>query len=297
MRAQLEQLTFDRSSSFMVRSFLRPYFDAPWHYHPEFELTYIIKGQGQRFVADSIEPFQEGDLVLLGAHVPHFWRSSHEYYQADSTLIAEALVVQFSPQWVTEFINKLPDFHAISTLLRQSESGLVVESVSPELHHQLLQLPTLSEGFRLVSLLEILLQLASHSSLRPLASQTYQVTIDDSETERMKRILEFTLAHFHEEISLETIADVAHLTVPAFCRYFKKRTKKTYVEYLNHLKINQACQLLTDTELSIAQVGFECGFHNLSNFHQTFKRQMGLSPLAFRKKGLLRSSEHISTII
>lgn len=288
MRPLLEQLTFEHTSSFLVRAFERPYFDAPWHYHPEFELTYIVQGVGQRFVADSIEAFDAGDLVLLGAHVPHFWRNSVEFYQPNSALTAQAVVVQFPPQWVNDFINKVPDFKPISSLLLKSESGLVFSSVSPTLHQKLLQLPILTEGFRLVALLDILLQLATQTSFRSLASPTYRITIDDSETERMKRILEFTLAHFQEEISLETIADVAHLTVPAFCRYFKKRTKKTYIEYLNHLKINHACKLLTTSELSVAQVGLECGFHNLSNFHQTFRRQMGQSPLAFRKTHPLR---------
>ncbi|HAK77495.1 MAG TPA: AraC family transcriptional regulator [Runella sp.] len=288
MRPLLEQLTFEHTSSFLVRAFERPYFDAPWHYHPEFELTYIVQGAGQRFVADSIEAFDAGDLVLLGAHVPHFWRNSVEFYQQNSKLTAQAVVVQFPPQWVNDFINKFPDFKSIRSLLLKSESGLVFSAVSPTLHQNLLQLPTLTEGFRLVALLDILLQLATQTSFRSLASPTYRLTIDDSETERMKRILEFTLAHFQEEISLETIADVAHLTVPAFCRYFKKRTKKTYIEYLNHLKINHACKLLTTSELSVAQVGLECGFHNLSNFHQTFRRQMGQSPLAFRKTNPLR---------
>lgn len=288
MRPLLEQLTFEHTSSFLVRAFERPYFDAPWHYHPEFELTYIVQGAGQRFVADSIEAFDAGDLVLLGAHLPHFWRNSVEFYQQNSKLTAQAVVVQFPPQWVNDFINKVPDFKSIRSLLLKSESGLVFSAVSPTLHQNLLQLPTLTEGFRLVALLDILLQLATQTSFRSLASPTYRLTIDDSETERMKRILEFTLAHFQEEISLETIADVAHLTVPAFCRYFKKRTKKTYIEYLNHLKINHACKLLTTSELSVAQVGLECGFHNLSNFHQTFRRQMGQSPLAFRKTNPLR---------
>lgn len=288
MRPLLEQLTFEHTSSFLVRAFERPYFDAPWHYHPEFELTYIVQGAGQRFVADSIEAFEAGDLVLLGAHVPHFWRNSVEFYQHNSKLTAQAVVVQFPPQWVADFINKIPDFKSISSLLLKSENGLVFSSISPTLHQKLLQLPTLTEGFRLVALLDILLQLATQTPFRSLASPTYRITIDDSETERMKRILEFTLAHFQEEISLETIADVAHLTVPAFCRYFKKRTKKTYIEYLNHLKVNHACKLLTTSELSVAQIGLECGFHNLSNFHQTFRRQIGQSPLAFRKTNPLR---------
>ena len=132
-------------------------------------------------------------------------------------------------------------------------------------------------------MLEILLILSQDPSPKLLASTSYRITIDDAETDRMKRILDFTLTHFREEIDLESVAAEAHLTVPAFCRYFKKRTQKTYVEFLNNLRINHARGLLSNSELSIAQVGLDCGFHNLSNFHQVFKRQTGYSPLQYRK--------------
>ena len=284
MKPQLEKLTFETSSSFLARRFKRTYFDAPWHYHPEFELTYIVQGTGQRFVADSVHPFSEDDLVLLGSHLPHFWRNSSEFYQSDSQLSAESVVVQFPQALIDDFLAKVPDFKSIMVLLRHSIFGIQFSQEATEkVRDKLLQLPQLSEGFRFVALLDILLILSQDSSPTLLASAAYRITIDDAETERMKRILDFTLAHFQEEIHLETIAEIAHLTVPAFCRYFKKRTQKTYIEFVNQLKINHARKLLTDLELSVAQVGLECGFHNLSNFHQIFKRQIGKSPLQYRK--------------
>ena len=284
MRAQLEQLTFDTSNSLMVRRFSKAYFDAPWHYHPEFELTYIVKGTGQRFVGDSVQPFSAGDLVLLGAHLPHFWRNSHEFYEPHSSLEVEAIVIQFSQSLIDDFLGKIPDFKSIVNLLNQSFSGQHFgESTVQKVHTKLLQLPQLAVGFRLISLLEILLILSQDPSPTLLASTSYRITIDDAETDRMKRILDFTLTHFREEIDLESVAAEAHLTVPAFCRYFKKRTQKTYVEFLNNLRINHARGLLSNSELSIAQVGLDCGFHNLSNFHQVFKRQTGHSPLQYRK--------------
>lgn len=284
MKPQLEKLTFETSSSFLARRFKRSYFDAPWHYHPEFELTYIVQGSGQRFVADSVQPFSEGDLVLLGSYLPHFWRNSSEFYQSASPLLAESVVVQFPQALIDDFLAKVPDFKTIMALVNQSVFGIQFsEEFTEKVREKLLCLPHLPEGFRLVALLDILLILSQDVSPTLLASASYRITIDDAETERMKRILDFTLAHFQTEISLEQIAEIAHLTVPAFCRYFKKRTQKTYIEFLNQLKITHARKLLTDSELSVAQVGLECGFHNLSNFHQLFKRQMGLSPLQYKK--------------
>jgi AraC-like DNA-binding protein len=284
MRAQLEQLTFESSTFFIARSFKKAYFDAPWHYHPEFELTYIVKGTGQRFVGDSVQPFSEGDLVLLGAHLPHFWRNSHEFYEPHSSLEVEAIVIQFSQSLIDDFLGKIPDFKSIINLLKQSFSGQYFgESTVQKVHTKLVQLPHLPEGFRLITLLEILFILSQNPTPTLLASSSYRITIDDAETDRMKRILDYTLTHFQEEIQLTTIAQVAHLTVPAFCRYFKKRTQKNYVEFLNNLRINHARGLLSNSELSVAQVGLDCGFHNLSNFHHVFKRQTGHSPLQYRK--------------
>lgn len=284
MKPQLEKLTFETSSSFLARRFKRAYFDAPWHYHPEYELTYIVQGTGQRFVADSVQPFSEGDLVLLGSHLPHFWRNGLEFYQPDSQLSAESVVVQFPHALIDDFLTKVPDFKSIMNLLRKSVFGIQFSQETTEkVREKLLQLPQLSEGFRFITLLDILMILSQDLSPTLLASTSYRITIDDAETERMKRILDFTLTHFQDEIPLETIAEIAHLTVPAFCRYFKKRTQKTYVEFVTRLKINHARKLLADSELSVAQVGLECGFRNLSNFHQIFKRHTKKSPLQYRK--------------
>jgi AraC-like DNA-binding protein len=284
MKPQLEKLTFETSSSFLARRFKRAYFDAPWHYHPEFELTYIVQGKGQRFVGDSVQPFSEGDLVLLGAHLPHFWRNSSEFYHSDSQFSVESVVVQFPQALIDDFLTKVPDFKSVMNLVRQSVFGIQFSQETTEkVREKLLKLPELPGGFRFVTLLDILMILSQDLSPTLLASAAYRITIDDAETERMKRILDFTLVHFQEEISLETIAEIAHLTIPAFCRYFKKRTQKTYVEFVNQLKINHARKLLTDSELSVAQVGLECGFHNLSNFHQVFKRHISKSPLQYRK--------------
>jgi hypothetical protein len=193
MRAQLEQLTFDTSDSLMVRRFSKAYFDAPWHYHPEFELTYIVKGTGQRFVGDSVQPFLEGDLVLLGAHLPHFWRNSHEFYKPNSSLEVEAIVVQFSQSLVDDFLGKVPDFKGIVNLLKQSFSGQHFgEATVQKVHSKLLQLPQLTAGFRLIALLEILLILSQGPSPTLLASTAYRITVDDAETDRMKRILDFS---------------------------------------------------------------------------------------------------------
>ncbi|NBB19197.1 helix-turn-helix domain-containing protein [Runella sp. CRIBMP] len=283
MKPQLEKLSIEGSLSYLARGFNMAFFDAPWHYHPEYELTYIVKSHGQRFVGDHIGPFYEGDLVLLGSNLPHFWRNDDAFYQSNPALWAESVVIQFPQSLVYDFIEKVPEFTSIQELMKRSARGIKFSNESTQrIEKDILQLPYLPEGVRFISFLGILLALTKDKSAEALASSAYQITPDDADTERMKRIIEFTLRHFQEEIRLEIVAETAHMTVPAFCRYFKKRTQKTYVEFLNNFRLSHARKLLSNSDLSVAQVGLECGFRNLSNFHQIFKRHTGLSPLQYK---------------
>lgn len=283
MKAQLEKLAIDGSFSYLARHFKKAYFAAPWHYHPECELTYIVKSHGQRFVGDSVAPFYEGDLVLLGSNLPHFWRNDEHYYQSNPDLWSESVVIQFPPSLIIDFFEKVPEFKSIGELMQRSMRGVKFSAEATQnVEAAILQLPNLPDGLRFISFINILLSLANDTDIELLAGSAYQISPDDADTERMKRIIEFTLAHFQEEIRLEIVAETAHMTVPAFCRYFKKRTQKTYIEFLTGFRISHARTLLTDSELSVAQVGLDSGFQNLSNFHQVFKRQTGTSPLHYR---------------
>lgn len=285
MKAQLEKLAIDGSFSYLARHFKRAYFAAPWHYHPECELTYIVKSHGQRFVGDSVAPFYEGDLVLIGSNLPHFWRNDEHYYQSNPDFWSESVVIQFPPSLVDDFFDKVPEFRSIRELMQRSMRGVKFSAgATQNIEADILQLPNLPDGLRFLSFIKILLSLANDTGIELLAGSAYQITPDDADTERMKRIIEFTLAHFQEEIRLETVAETAHMTVPAFCRYFKKRTQKTYIEFLTGFRISHAQTLLTDSELSVAQVGLDSGFQNLSNFHQVFKKATAVSPLQYRRK-------------
>ena len=259
------------------------YFDAPWHFHPEYELTYIVRSHGKRFVGDHVEPFAPGDLVLLGPDLPHFWRSDDDDYRLDSDCKAEAIVIQFAQLLGTSLLAQLPETQAIVALLNRARYGLrfgseKVAEVKPTLEH-LLQCNSLE---RLLSLLQLLQQLTDDPDAVMLASDNYALKASEAETERMKRVLDFMLAHFREEIRVEDIASVAGMAQAAFCRYFRKRTRKSFITYLNELRISHARKLLVQSDLSISQVGLECGFNNISHFHRQFKLHNGTTPLKYQ---------------
>lgn len=283
MKALFEKITISEQNSLLVRRFQMPHFDVPWHYHPEYELTYITRGDGRRFVGDHVESFVAGDLVLIGPDMPHFWRSDDDYYQGESTLLAEWVVVQFPTAFSEDVLANLPEAAAVTNLLHRARYGLRFSpDVSARMAQEIGQLPTQTGLTQVLSVLHILDQLAADRDAHLLASDGCQLAPGTAETERMKRVFEFILNHFREEIRVEQIASIAGLAPAAFCRYFKRRTRKSFVEYLNELRIGHARKLLNNVDLSVGQIGLECGFNNVSHFHRQFKLHTGMTPLRYQ---------------
>ncbi len=283
MKALFEKITIGEQNSLLVRRFQMPHFDVPWHYHPEYELTYILRGDGRRFVGDHVESFVAGDLVLIGPDMPHFWRSDDDYYQDEPTLQAEWVVVQFPIAFSQDVLTNLPEAATVTDLLNRSRYGLRFSpATSARMAQEIDQLTAQMGLNQVLSVLHILDELATDRDAQPLASDGCQLAPGTAETERMKRVFEFILNHFREEIRVEQIASVAGLAPAAFCRYFKRRTRKSFVEYLNELRIGHARKLLTNIDLSVGQIGLECGFNNVSHFHRQFKLHTGMTPLKYQ---------------
>ena len=283
MKALFEKITIGEQNSLLVRRFQMSHFDVPWHYHPEYELTYILRGDGRRFVGDHVESFVAGDLVLIGPDMPHFWRSDEDYYQDEPTLQAEWVVVQFPIAFSQAVLANLPEASTVTDLLNRPRYGLRFSpAASARMAQEIDQLTAQMGLNQVLSVLHILDQLATDRDAQPLASDGCQLAPGTAETERMKRVFEFILNHFREEIRVEQIASVAGLAPAAFCRYFKRRTRKSFVEYLNELRIGHARKLLTNIDLSVGQIGLDCGFNNVSHFHRQFKLHTGMTPLKYQ---------------
>lgn len=283
MKALFEKIMINEQSSALVRRFQLPYFDAPWHYHPEYELTYIINSYGRRFVGDHVEPFQAGDLVLLGPDLPHFWRNDEEFYQNKPSLQAESVVIQFPVSFEERVLAALPEAGAVRQLLQRARYGLRFSvAMRQSMALPIVQLTEQTGLSQVLSLLTILNQLATDQDAQLLASDSYQLAPGAAETERMKRVLEFMLLNFRDEIRIEQIASVAGMAPAAFCRYFKNRTRKTFVEYLNELRIGHARKLLVSADSSVGQIGLECGYNNSSHFHRQFRLSTGMTPFQYQ---------------
>ncbi len=287
MKASLEHLDSQENSSFQIKEVIQNRFDAPYQYHPAFELTLIIAGEGKRFVGNHIADFHPGDLVLLGANLPHCWQNHRQDWlvESEDSQQAQALVIHFTADFLgTDFFNK-PECKAIKQLLDKSLGGFSIQGPTQDrVVREMLTLKELNPFARLMSLLNIL-QLIAHSGAdsQPIDTNEISYQLSSTDLDRINRIYAYVIANYTQEVHLDEVAHLANMTETAFCRYFKKVTKKTFVSLVTEFRIKHACELLRTSNKTMVEICFESGFGNLSHFNKQFKLYMNETPLQYRK--------------
>lgn len=263
-----------------------PHFYPSWHFHPEYEIMLVQKGTGLRFVGDSIERFQAGDLVFYGANIPHLYRSDKEFYQKETDVFSKATVIYFRENFLGSSFWELSESLPIRKLLSLSQRGIKFNGkVKNELKKQILKLNDRKEGIdKIIDLLSILKTMALTKEYVLLSSRSFTKHIGEEDYERINRVYQFILDNYVDDPSLEVVSEIAHMSPTAFCRYFKTHTNKTYSQFLNEIKIGNACKLLLERELSISQVCFESGYNTFTHFNNQFKKITGMTPSQYQLK-------------
>ena len=284
MKPLLEKSIESLNQSFLVKKLHEPFFDPNWHFHPHYQLFTVIKGTGTRFIGDDIRHFEEGDTVFLGPNMPHLWRSDRNYFEKESLLKTEGIVVYFKEDFLGNDFFEKPEMFDIKSFLKNSERGLdLTGTLGVEMVSDLKELLGLT-GFEGISkLLNILHKLSVTNDYQYISSSNYTNTHKISETERMRIVHEYVLKHFKENINLSTVASLSNMTEAAFCRYFKSRTNKTFSDFVKEIRIGNACKILQDENKSISQTCYESGYNTVSNFNNQFKSLKGVSPLQYQK--------------
>jgi AraC-like DNA-binding protein len=284
MKPLLEKSIESLNQSFLVKKLQEPFFDPNWHFHPHYQLFTVIKGTGTRFIGDDIRHFEEGDTVFLGPNMPHLWRSDREYFEKDSQLMTEGIVVYFKEDFLGNDFFEKSEMYDIKTLLKKSERGLdLTGQLKEELVEDLKNLPVVNGFQGIIKILSILDKLSKSTDYQYIASTSYSNTHKISETERMRLVHEYVLKHFKENINLSTVASLSNMTDAAFCRYFKSRTNKTFSDFVKEIRIGNACKMLQDENKSISQTCYESGYNTVSNFNNQFKSLKGVSPKQYQK--------------
>ena len=285
MRPQLLKVSKGPRHSFSVRQDLVPHVNNRWHYHPEVELIHFKKGEGTQFIGDSIKRFKSGDIVLIGAHLPHYWRFDDVYFEENSKMQADVRVAHFLENfWGNQFLH-LPENVNIKTVLEKAKRGLQISGKAKQRIAELLVKLLNSDGSeRLIHLIDALDTIATSKQLTTLSSMGFKHDFVESENDRINAIYEYSVKNFKRKIQLEEIASVANISPNSFCRYFKSRTRKTFSQFLIELRVGHACKLLIENNVSIKQLCYESGFNNFTSFHKYFKHITGKSPLNYQKE-------------
>lgn len=285
MRPQLLKVSTGPRHSFSVRRDLVPYINNRWHYHPEIELIHFKKGEGTQFIGDSIKRFKSGDIVMVGAHLPHYWRFDDLFFEEDTRVQADIRVAHFCENfWGEQFLH-LPENVNIKTVLEKAKRGIQITGKTRQQVAELLERLLHTDGSeRIIILMEALMTIGDCKQLTTLSSIGFKHDLVDAENERVNAIYDYSLKNYKRKIQLEEIAAVANISPNSFCRYFKSRTRKTYSQFLIEIRVGQACKLLIENNLSIKQLCYESGFNNFTSFHKYFKMITGKSPLTYQKE-------------
>lgn len=278
-----EPISVQNDNSFSIRVFEQEAFTSPYHYHPEFELTLINKGCGKRYVGDHMDQFDKGDLVLLGPNLPHCWKTDR-YIKGE--ISASSIVVQFTNDFLGhDFFNK-PELSGIHKLLERSQRGIVYHrSVVSEISRDLKNLDKEEMSFKKLHIfLEVLHKLSIATDFTLLNRLSYITIQSGGDLERINKVFGYIIDNFKTNVSLEEVANLACMTPNAFCKYFKKITHKTFIEVVVEYRLHYATTQLMDTNKSIAQICFDCGFNDVAHFIRMFKSKMEISPLQYKKK-------------
>lgn len=255
------------------------YFYDTLHYHPEYQLTLIEEGEGTCFIDGNMYPFSKGDIFLLGENQPHVFRSNEVYYQKKG-LRCKALTFFFSKTLLQQSIEGLPEGNVYLNDIETLKYGFYLRDENLK---NKIRAVSFEQGYRRVlAFLELLLSLLEKEDKNFLSSEI-KSALKASQHKRLNDVFDFLMNEYSKEVSLSEAAMVANMTTNAFCKYFKKHTRKTFLEFLNDIRITQACNQLKNPDKNIEAIAMDVGFTNVSNFNRQFKRRNQMSPSGYRK--------------
>lgn len=253
--------------------------NAFWHFHPELELHYVNKGHGKRHVGSHMSYFNNSQLLLLGSNLPH------KGFTKDITNNGKETIIQFKSEFLGDTFFNIPEMKELKKLFERAKKGILFNpSVKKKIGPKIENLVNY-EGFeRVMMFLNVLHELAITEDYRILNSEGFDFETEPQNTAKIDLIYKFVNRNFKNQITLDEIASEVSMTVPAFCRYFKKVTGKTFTKLVNEYRVVHATKLLQESQSSITDICYECGFNNFSHFNKLFKEITGKSASKYRSE-------------
>jgi len=278
MVAELEKINYDDTGGFMAEYISE--INGFWHFHPEYEITLNTKVNGTRIVGDSVEIFDQYDMVLIGGNIPHCWN----YYMNNISIPENrGVMVHFKLSSLGEELLSQHELHAVRQLLMDSERGILfsVEDAKEAESHLICMVN--NKGIdKMISFFNVLKIMCLSEKRTALCSENYKQVFDERGNKKMTDVYSYIRENYNKQITLERASRIAKMSPFAFSRYFKKNCGAGFIEYLNRVRMNKACHLLRETEYQIHDIAANCGFLSISNFNKQFRKTEGISPRDYR---------------
>ena len=282
MKPMIEKLPLQEDNSFLATTYRTPHFEVPWHQHVEYELIMFTQGEGSSYIGNYVGAFKPGDIFFLGSNLPH------TFQKVSKDLITSAVVVQFKEDFWGPAFMQLPESREIKKLFEISYRGLKINDELKQRMRPFIYELEFAEGFdRLILLCECLQMIVLSKDYETVSTQEVK-EFNSKNKDRIDRIFQYTIDNFQEPVTLNAVAAHGRMSVPAFCNYFKKSTKKTYIDFLNEVRIGHACKLLNNTQKSVENICYESGYNTIANFNKQFLKVKNCTPSVYRKEFMKR---------
>jgi AraC-like DNA-binding protein len=278
MVAELEKISYNDGGGFTADYISDT--GGLWHFHPEYELVLNIKSNGTRIIGDSVELFDQMDMVLIAGNIPHSWN----YYMNEKTLPEKhGIMVHFRQSSIGDDFLSQHEMHSVRELLELAERGIGFSVEDAKSAHKHLVDMVNNKGIdKMIDFFNVIRIMCNASRKVFLCSENYKQAYDERGNKKMADVYTYIRENYFKPISLEKISKIAHMTPVTFSRYFKKNCGAGFVEYLNRVRTNKACYLLRETDFQVHHIAIECGFASISNFNKQFRKTEGISPRDFR---------------
>lgn len=285
MKPQLIDINLSGRKTIQIKKLETYNLTSPFHFHNLCELVWIEKSYGKRIVGDHIDNFENGDLVLMGPNLPHIWLNDKIFQQELKENDVKSTVIYFPPDFLLNLTDEYNILNPTEDLILRSARGLRFYGETSKQVMEILSLISEKGGFKkIIYFLQAIEILSTSHEYDYLASLSFKNSYDEKDTGRINKVYQFLMQNFQRDINLEEVADLCNMTTNSFCRFFKMRTQKSLTQFINELRIGHACKLLQNEENSIADICYQCGYNNLTNFNKFFRTITGKKPSEYRKQ-------------
>jgi AraC-like DNA-binding protein/quercetin dioxygenase-like cupin family protein len=287
MKSIFQHHELNTDANFIVQEYQQPYFTSPFHFHDAYELILIVKSYGKLYAGNKVLNFNEGEIFLFGPSFAHCFYNEKSFIASGDT--AHAIVVFFKEDFMGKDFFQKSELSKIKELLKKSEYGVKVDKANNLLTSLFLSIRSSTGMSSLIILLQLLENLSTHNknNISLINNVLPKSSGNQNDASRLEAVFKYVIENFKDNINSKEAASLACLNEAAFCRYFKRRTQKTFSQFVSYVRITHSIRLLRESDMSVASVCFESGFKNISYFNRQFKELMNETPFDYRKSCLI----------